>query len=392
MSAWLNPVEPAWAAVLERALGRSVPLEALAVMVARQSRRYLGEDVALAPADGLAARTLFWFPRDVLKVARAVGELAWADALPDRPLRVLDLGAGVGATGLGALRALPPAARVAALTAIDHDPTALAILRRVVDGARGAGLVPAATPAASTAVRDLSQPGWGDDLGAHDLVLAGLTAVEFTRGRGDEAARGAAVAAFLREALRRVADDGALVVIEPGSRAESRALHVARSALLAEGATVFAPCLHAAACPMLRDARDWCHEDLADVALPPWLQPVAKAAGLRWEGLTWSYLVLRRDGRTLRGAMPAATPMRMVSLPAVSKGKTEAWWCGPLTGARGDLRVVELDRVAKSAPGPRLRDLARGALVALEDDGVKEADAAGKALRLDPARWRPVWP
>jgi SAM-dependent methyltransferase len=392
MSAWLKPVEPEWGPVLERALGRAVALEALAVMVARQSRRYLGEDVALAPADGLAARTLFWFPRDVLKVARAVGELAWADALPNRPLRVLDLGAGVGATSLGALRALPASARVASVTAVDHDPAALAILRRVADGARGAGLLPASTPAVSTAVVDLAAPGWGDALGLHDLVLAGLTAVEFTRAYGDEVARGAAVAAFLREALRRVADDGALVVIEPGSRAESRALHVARSILLAEGATVFAPCLHAAECPMLRRPRDWCHEDLADVALPPWLQGVAKAAGLRWEGLTWSYLVLRRDGRTLRGAMPAATPMRMVSLPAVTKGKTEAWWCGPLTGARGDLRVVELDRVARGATGTRLRDVARGALIALEEDGVAEAGSEGKALRLDPARWRPVWP
>ena len=108
------------------------------------------------------------------------------------------------------------------------------------------------TPAAHTAVCDLSQPGWGDELGLHDLVLAGLTAVEFTRAHGDEAARGAAIAAFLREAMRRVADDGALVVIEPGSRAESRALHVARSIMLAEGATVFAPCLHALECPMLR--------------------------------------------------------------------------------------------------------------------------------------------
>ncbi len=392
MNPWLKPVEPEWIAVLERALGRTVPPEALAVMVARQSRRYLGEDVAIAPADGLAARTMFWFPRDVLKVARAVGELAWAGALPDRPLRVLDLGAGVGATSLGALRALPPAARVASVTAVDHDPAALAILRRVADGARAAGLLPSTTPAANTAVCDLSKPGWGDELGLHDLVLAGLTAVEFTRAHGDEAARGAAIAAFLREAMRRVADDGALVVIEPGSRAESRALHVARSIMLAEGATVFAPCLHALECPMLRTTRDWCHEDLADVALPPWLQGVAKAAGLRWEGLTWSYLVLRRDGRTLRGAMPAETPMRMVSQPAVTKGKTEAWWCGPITGARGDLRVVELDRVAKRASGARLRDVARGTLIALEEEGIAEADEEGKALRLDPARWRPVWP
>lgn len=388
MSDWLHPVEPAWADVLQGALGRAIAPEALALMVARQSKRYLGEDVPLAPADGLAARALFWFPRDVLKVARAVGELAWAGALPDRPLRVLDLGAGLGATSLGALRALPPDARVDSVTAVDHDPAALALLRRIADGAAREGLLPPA--AVTTATVDMAQPGWASGLGIHDLVFAGLTAVEFTRSAGDEAARGEAVARFVRDAMALVADDGALVVLEPGSRAESRALHVARSLVLEGGATVFAPCLHAMQCPMLRTARDWCHEDLADVSLPSWLVPVAKAAGLRWEGLTWSYLVLRRDGKNLRDAMPGGTPLRMVSQPEVTKGKTEAWWCGPLTGERGDLRVVELDRVAKRSGGTRLRDVARGALVTLDDGG---ADGeAGKALRLDPARWRPRWP
>lgn len=387
---WLRPVEPAWAEVLQHAVGRAIPPEALAVMVARQSRRYLGEDVAVAPADGLAARALFWFPRDVLKVARAVGELAWAGALPDRPLRLLDLGAGLGATGLGALRALPPAARIASLTAVDSDPAALAMLRRIADGAARAGLLPTDTPAVVTRPGDLSQPGWTSDLGVHDLVFAGLTAVEFTRGAGDEAARGEAIARFLRDAMTLVADDGALVVLEPGSRAESRALHVARSLVLEGGATVFAPCLHAGACPMLRTARDWCHEDLADVSLPPWLVPVAKAAGLRWEGLTWSYLVLRRDGKNLRDALPGGTPVRMVSPPEVTKGKTEGWWCGPLAGGRGDVRVVELDRVAKRAEGVRLRDVPRGTLLTMDDVG--ELGESGKALRLEPGRWRPRWP
>src|SRR3712207_8562489 len=61
-------------------------------------------------------------------------------------------------------------------------------------------------------------------------------------------------------------------------------------------ATVFAPCLHAASCPMLAIETEWCHEDLA-VDLPPWTVPLARAAGLRWQGLTFSYLVLRKDGR-----------------------------------------------------------------------------------------------
>ena len=57
-----------------------------------------------------AARLLFFLPRDVLKTA------AWARdaarAAPTRPLRVLDLGAGLGATSIGfadALRAVAAA-------------------------------------------------------------------------------------------------------------------------------------------------------------------------------------------------------------------------------------------------------------------------------------------
>ena len=95
-------LEDAWESVLSTALGRRVDAKALAVMVARQSARYRGESVILAQADGLAARALFWFARDVHKCALPVHELLAAGAIPDRPLRVLDLGAGLGATSLGA--------------------------------------------------------------------------------------------------------------------------------------------------------------------------------------------------------------------------------------------------------------------------------------------------
>lgn len=384
------PIESAWQSVLEDALHRPVAPRALGVMVERMSARYRGEPVVLAASDELAARALFWFPRDLPKVHRAVMELVRAGALPPRPLRVLDLGAGLGATSLGLLRALPAPHRVAEVTVVDRDPRALELLGRIASRAAKAGLIPEGVTFHSL-TRDLAAPDWDAALGTYDLVLAGLSLVEVAQATADtEEARGAVIAERVRAILPHVAPDGALILLEPGNRHETRALHHARDAVIASGATVFAPCLHARPCPMLAGERDWCHEDLADYSLPPWLIPVAKSAGLRWEGLTWSYLVLRRDGRTLRGAMPAETPMRMVSQPSVTKGKTEAWWCGPITGARGDLRVVELDRVAKRAVGVRLRDVARGTLVALEEEGIAKAE--GKALRLDPARWRPVWP
>ena len=81
MIAWLPPVEASWRDVLAAALGRAITPSALATMVAKQSQAYLGEPVVLSPDDSRAARTLFWFPRDLPKPARAIAELHRAGAL-----------------------------------------------------------------------------------------------------------------------------------------------------------------------------------------------------------------------------------------------------------------------------------------------------------------------
>lgn len=382
------PLEAAWQSVTEGALGRSVAPRSLAVMVERLSAQYRGEAVALAPADALAARALFWLPRDLPKVHRAVVELAHADALPRRPLRVLDLGAGLGATSLGLLRALPPGHRVAEVTAVDLDPRALELCAALVRGAQSAGLVDRAVRF-ETLTRDLAAPGWDEGLGTYDLVLAGLSLVEVARDAGaSDEARGAVIAARVQSILPHVSAEGALILLEPGNRREARALHHARARCLDAGATVFAPCLHADACGMLATERDWCHEDLADFTLPAWLVPIAKLAGLRWEGLTWSYLVLRRDGRTLEAAVgaPGRRALRVVSMPRVTKGKTECFVCG--AGAPTLRRVMELERDAKKSEHPVLQSLARGDLVVTEAARV-EGEAAA-TLRLAPGTWEPV--
>ncbi len=377
----VEPLEDRWERCLADALGRRVDPKALAVMVARQSARYRGEDVPLAHGDGLAARTLFWFPRDLGKVALPVTELLAAGALPERPLRVLDLGAGVGATSLGVVRALRGARGVAHVTAVDNDPQALALLRRVAEGASREGLLPAPGELV-TEVRDLADPAWGRGLGRFDLVTVGLSLVEVTR---DESERAQRLAALLAGALEHVADDGALVVIEPATRPEARALQGARDVLVARGVTVFAPCPHARACPMLADPRDWCHEDLPDVSLPAWLVPVARAAGLRWEGITFAYLTLRRDGRTLAASVvrPGRRALRLLSPPIATKGKTEVVACGDVPNEAASVRLLELAREAKGAPRT-LADRARGELIAVDDEAVS---SPGKTARLSPARW-----
>jgi hypothetical protein len=381
-------IEPEWEAVLARALGRSVDPRSLAIMVERLSRIYNGEPDAtpLARADALAARALFWFPRDLRKVALAAHELVAANALPRRALRIVDLGAGLGATSLGWLRALAgTAVETARIDAIDHDAEALARMHAIAKEASRAKLL-APLPPITTSIADFREASairaaLQDASAPCDVLLIGSALVEATRDAGDESARGALVAKHVHDAIDAVnlAADGTVVIIEPATRAETRALHHARAQLIAGGLHVFAPCTHQGACPMLERDRDWCHEDLA-ADLPEWLVPIARAAGLRWEGLTFSYLVMQRASDHSVGSLaarPGYVPARLVSQPRATKGKTESFASVAGRGAR----LMQLDRSVKRDAGEHraLADSARGDVVGLREEVLVDA-----VVRVEP--------
>jgi hypothetical protein len=159
------------------------------------------------------------------------------------------------------------------------------------------------------------------------------------------------------------------VIVEPALRDRTRHLHSLRDALLAPGGGdvhVFAPCLHEAPCPALAAEGDWCHEDL-DVDLPAWLAPVAAQAGLRWQGLTFSYLVLRKDGHSLRRhaleLVGTEALLRLVSGPIVTKGKREAFVCGDVTPRRQRIRRLDRD---ESGANAAFETAARGDVIACD--------------------------
>lgn len=281
----------------------------------------------LTGAGALGARLSFFFPRDVSKAAGAVREVAAAGLLGQGALRVLDLGAGLGASTWGIARvfAAVVGGEVAA-TLVDDDGAALEVAAAIAR-ARGG-------PVRATCVTgDVARFSTGERF---DVVVLGQVLAELGASEDEDAAR----LAVLLE--RNVAEHGTLLVIEPALRPRARHLQGVRDRLVARGVTVFAPCLRAGSCPMLANQRDWCHEDL-EVDLPGWLVPIARAAGLRWQGLTFSYLALRRDGRSLAALHPAG--LRVVSRPLVTKGKRELELCG----AGGLSRVVRLDRDATPA-------------------------------------------
>lgn len=324
---------------------------ALAARVAALSEAYNDPARARARVDEAgAARLGFSFARDVPKGAAAVRELVATGALrAGASLRVLDLGAGLGATTWGLVRALEAAGRRGAVDAIwvDSDARALTLAVEVARARAGRGAIDLR---AQTVARGLAAP--MDDLGRFDVILLGQVLSELDVGEQAGSRLERHVALVRRLLQRHLQEGGAIVVVEPALRERSRHLHRVRDALLDGGAVVFAPCLHAAPCPALERDGDWCHEDLA-VDLPAWLVPVARAAGLRREGLTFSYLVLRSAGPGLVDfvrAPPGGARLRVVSDVIRTKGKREAFLCGDLPGKSGArVKVMRLDREA--APG-----------------------------------------
>jgi hypothetical protein len=227
-------------------------------------------------------------------------------------------------------------------------------------------------------------------MGPFDLVLFGQVLSEVAIGR--DAERLEHHVSLVRSSLDVVGPHGSVVIVEPALKDRTRHLHAVRDAVVGRGSgtvNVFAPCVHDAPCPALAEEGNWCHEDL-DVDLPAWLVPVARAAGLRWQGLTFSYLVLRKDGRSLHTELLGKTVspdtlVRVVSGAIVTKGKREAFLCGELQrdGSRvlARARATRLDRDASD--GNRAwTGLARGDVLACDPPLDAKKPRVGPGTRL----------
>lgn len=407
----LAPLSADFARALVRAAGRPIEMRSLPALVERVSRTYHGEKQGLAKPDELAARVLFFLPRDLHKVVAPIAELSRAGVMARRPLRVLDVGAGVGASALGALLALSSLGHpVAYLRCVDTDREALAMLRKVFDALRAERRIELSSAALSVGegsvytASELGDRSVYDPRGGApwDLILVSNVLTEVLRSedarsevKRDEQGRAERVVELLRSIVvgAPLAEDGALLVIEPATHDEARVLQRARTLLEREAAPpfVFAPCTHGQGCPLLTRERDWCHDDI-DVDLPEWLHQVARGAGLRYQGLTYSYLTVRsRPGRLRkRSANEGWLSARLVSTVRPSKGKHEAFLCceerSDEAVQREPLRAMQLDRAIKGADAatPRLADCVRGELIAIAPTLLPEA---GRTVRLGADDW-----
>ena len=369
MSTWIVPLaleEAAWEAARREVGEAKVTEAALARSVVDRSLRYTSERDRLAtptdPVGDLAARATFFTVADAIKVGIPLRELLSAGALPAaRPLRIVDLGAGCGAMTLGALAILDVPL---AVTAIDHDVRALRI-------AAAAGTAFAAARGLPFVVHTRPGDVVTAAIPACDLVVLGSVLNELPAD---------AQLGVVPRALAAVGPDGAVIVVEPALRETSRALHGVRDAMLAAGAHVFAPCTRASApCPMLADARDWCHED-RPVQLPTRTGTLARRTHLRDAGLRFSYLVLRHAAEP---RLAPAGAWRAVSAPMPDKGKLELFGCGE--PGRVTLRLLKRNRADGNRGVERAR---RGDVLTIDApvDGDRVEIAGGTAVsRTDPS-------
>lgn len=351
---------------------------ALAAEVARLSELYTRDRGALrAQSAALAARLRFFLPRDLPKIEGPLAELAWAGALPKGPRwRVLDLGAGLGTTsfGVATFAKRVPGIEGLDVLAIERDPRSIDVMRHLADRCGQGSLAEVTVPVRlETRELDLEPIDVRALGGPFSLVVIGLALNELWAEHPDPLDRRATL---LSRAAQVLTDDGAIIVVDPALRESSRALQAVRDRVVAKDGPpfVFAPCTRAGSCPMLERERDWCHEELP-LALPEPLRVVARGAGLRWEGLSYAYLTLRRQARAI-----APGAWRIVGGPIESKGRTEWYACGE----PGLVRLARLTR--KRGESDALEGAHRGSLVEIE--GEVEPGATLRSDRVKISRVR----
>lgn len=228
-----------------------------------------------------------------------VGAPGWA------PATLVDFGAGTGSAAWAAVDELPS---LASITLLEQSAEAIRLGQAIL----------AQSPAASLRAADWRR--WrlgsaGQDAAARvsgeaaqlppaDLAISAYVLGELTL---PQQANLVALA---------IAAAPVVVLLEPGTPAGHRRILAARSALLAAGYQLVAPCPHAAECP-LAAAGDWCHFG-ARVQRSA-MHRRAKGVALPYEDEKFSYVAAARQGTT---RLPAGEPAgsRVVRRPQRRKG------------------------------------------------------------------------
>jgi SAM-dependent methyltransferase len=325
----------------------------------------------------IAAYAAYFLPVNFAKVQILLNELPTDWAFRDS-LSVLDVGSGPGTASLAVLDWLDSRGcmnhPLMQVTAIDHSKAALLEARRLwtayqrKPSAGKASLLTSVEQVENLIHRDLGKAVLSG--APFDLIMVANCLNELFHELSDADELRAAV---LERLLTLLKPDGTLMVVDPALRSTARALHRTRDRLLSDGAcTVYSPCLHELSCPALAKADDWCHEERSWEP-PGWIAELDEALGFIKDALKFSYVLLRKDGRTI--VLRSPDTYRVVSELRVFKGEKRAWLCNE----RGRLEVGRLDRKATTSNAD-FDAWERGSLVQI--DRIVRKDHGGKVSAL----------
>jgi ribosomal protein RSM22 (predicted rRNA methylase) len=268
------------------------------------------------------AYALYYMTTNLLKVIQPLRELSVSNFFElSPPLRILDLGTGTGAAAWGVLSYLcdqwknstPEITLTDSLGENLHEAENFS--RHFVPR------LPAA-PKLAFEIFDLRKPEIIADKIKSSVPYHIVTMMNVLNELEEEND-----SALLTLLMSLLDEQGALIMIEPATRIESRRLLRFRDFAISRGATVYSPCTRQAGCPALMKEDDWCHTDI------PWERPafikaIDDIVGTLRLSLKSTYLVLRKDGVTLGKALAEKNLYRIVSERFDEKGRVRAILCG----------------------------------------------------------------
>jgi ribosomal protein RSM22 (predicted rRNA methylase) len=304
-----------------------------------------------------AAYLHYFMPVNLANVQVLLNEMPMPE--PGRVFSVLDLGSGPGTGALAVLDWWHQLAMPHSLSMITVDSSAPALGQGKALWARYCQAAGVTKANLLTHEGDLEQQNWVDQVRGRQefdlIVFANCLNEVYVDAKDPIAMRGDLV----REALSLLMPHGTLMIIEPALRSTSRELHQVRDRLLQEKqCSIYSPCLHEKSCPALVRPDDWCHEERAWDP-PGIIQEIDEQVGFIKDALKFSYLLLRKDGKTIVERRPDL--YRVVSELRVLKGEKRAWLCNE----QGRQEVGRQDRLV-SPVNEAFDQWHRGAIVQIE--------------------------
>jgi ribosomal protein RSM22 (predicted rRNA methylase) len=277
----------------------------------------------LATADDVFAYVAYRMPATYAVVRAALLQLQIG--VPDfQPRTLVDFGAGTGAASWAAAEVWPTLAGVILL---EQSTAAIALGQRLMRNS------------SSTLLEGAAWRQWRLSTIAADAENADVATAAYVLGELTEQQQAILVGLLMASAPT-------VVVIEPGTPAGFARIIRARTALIAGGFTIVAPCPHELTCPML-ERRDWCH--FAERLDRSRIHRSVKAGELSYEDEKYSYVAAVRR--------PAHRPAsRILRHPQLRKGLVSLELCTASGAAAEELISKSQRGLYKAARNTRWGD------------------------------------